>query len=93
MGEETRHACPDNVYKVCHKNPELNGVAVEKVDLQRRPAQSYDHEPHHHGQEVVPQRVQYVVLDGEAFEQSRGPYEEEGEQRVDDEDVDPHLTT
>lgn len=62
MGKEARHARPDKIDYVRRENPELHGVPIEQVHLQRRPDQANDDEPHNHLRVAVLQDVQDIVF-------------------------------
>lgn len=90
--EKTRHAGPDKIDQVRGQDPVLDRVAVEEVDLQRRPAKAHHDQPQDHGGVVVLDGVENLVPYGTALDQAGGPYENEGEHRVDHEHVHTHLT-
>lgn len=68
VAEEARNARPYEIDDVRHKHPELDGVPVEQINLQRCPGEAYDDEPHHHRWVVLLQRVQDIVLHGTPLE-------------------------
>ena len=68
MTEEARNTRPDEVDDVRRQYPELDGVFVEQVYLERCPGKPYNDEPQDHRRVVVLERVQDVVLHGPSFD-------------------------